>query len=160
MHYAKEVSTMSRKMSGKDRRTIITVAGTIIVAIISGIFLYINRQPLSPTNPPILTPSATTFPSPNVSATLSPTVTPSATAVSVSSTATWVVTPTASRFGAEAPNHTINLTLNPGEILSLTTDVGMFMARIANGSLMSVPLQPANDKVYVLIWEGDRNLTA
>ena len=119
---------------------LIATVGSIIVAIIT------RPQPQA------ITPTPTTAPSVTASSTLpSATIPPTPPA--------WLVQPTA-QFGADAPNHTINLILYPGDILSLTTDVGTFMARASNGSLIPVPLQAASGKDYVLIWEGDRNSTA
>ena len=129
--------------------------------VIGAILTRSQPQTLTPTPTAILsttTPFAAASSSPNPVST--PTILPSATAVVISPTTAWVATPTAYQFGASAPNHIINLTLYPGEILSLTTDVGTFMARATNGTLIPVPLPAASSKVFVLIWEGDSNSTA
>lgn len=136
---------LPQQPNGQVNVALITTAGTIIVAIIGGLFLLPSKTnpPPTPTPIPILTPTSSL-------STLQPTA-----VATVSPNASWLISPVEAHFGAEVPNDTITLTLNPGEILSLTTSVGTFMAQRASGLLVPIQLKGANGKAYVLIWEGN-----
>lgn len=115
-----------------------------------------NQMPTSTATPSVIA-QTTPFSSPTSGSTPTPLIT--ATTAAISPTASWLVHPIEAHFGADAPNHIINLILYPGEILSLTADVGTFMARTTNSSLIPVPLPAATSKVFVLVWDGDSNAT-
>src|SRR6266567_2772931 len=95
------------------------------------------------------TPTPIATPSVPVTSTL-----PSATAVPISPTASWLVYPTDYQFGAVVPDHEFKKQINPGQILSLSADVGQFTALDANNNPMTIKLFQKAGMSYVIILMG------
>ncbi len=150
-----------RRIKGKYIVALILTSGVIIAALIGLIGKLQIVVFLTPTPTPIPfkpTFQATTSSSPTPVST--PTTLPSATAVVISPTTAWIVSPTDYKFGAVVTNHEFNKQLNPGQILSLSTDVGQFTALDANNNPMTVQLDAHAGKSYVIILMGDQTGTA
>lgn len=133
---------------------IILTSGTIVAAIIS------KSQSQTVIPPPTATSfvhATATLPTATPEAKI-PTETPTSEAVSVN--ATWVAHPTEYHFGAVVTNHEFKEPLMPGQILSLSTEVGQFTALNANNNLITVTLAAQSGKSYVIILVGDQTDTA
>jgi len=132
---------------------IILTSGTIVAAIISKSQ---SQTIIPPSTATSFVHATGTFPTATTEAKI-PTETPTTEAVSVNTN--WVVYPTEYHFGAMVTNHEFNEPLVPGQILSLSTEVGQFTVLNANNNPITVTLSAQSDKSYVIILVGDQTGT-